>query len=152
MEHVFRKTGPSFITLTSGTAGTAIYVDGVVAKRAPQIWLTTRAFAGRLVLGDSAGQGDSWAGQLLGLSIYNRGLNATQVLEHYETWTHWGRPEVSGDEGNAALYLLDERTGTVIHGQSGPTTDLYIPEQYAVLGQKFLETPWSEFRRAHDNV
>src|ERR1022692_3166847 len=49
VEHVFRKTGPSFITLTSGTAGTAIYVDGVVAKRAPQIWLTTRAFAGRLV-------------------------------------------------------------------------------------------------------
>jgi VanZ family protein len=150
VEHVFRKTVPTFITISSG-AGTAVYIDGVVAKRTSEIRLSTQALAGRLVVGDSAGQGDSWSGQLLGLSIYNRELNASQVLEHYETWTHAGRPQIARDEGNVALYLFDERAGPIIHSQSGPRAELYIPKQYTVLGQILLENPWSEFRRSRDN-
>ena len=143
----FPKTGPAFITVTSGASATTVYVDGVVAKNAPQIRLSTQAFAGRLVLGDSAGQADSWSGQFLGLSIYNRELTVSRVLEHYETWTHTGRPQIAADEGNVALYLFDEHSGRIIHSKSGSGADLYIPEKYAVLGQIFLESPSNEFRR-----
>jgi len=150
VERVFGQTGPAFITVTSGTPGTAVYIDGVVAKRAPQVRLSTQAFAGRLALGDSAEQGDSWSGQVLGLSTYNRELTATQVLEHYGTWTQQGKPQIAGDEGNTALYLFDEHAGRIIHSKGWPDADLYIPEKYTVLGQLFLESPWREFRRSKD--
>jgi hypothetical protein len=148
VEDTFRKNGPAFITITSGAQGIAVYIGGIVAKRARQIRPSTQAFLGRLVLGDSAEQADSWSGQLLGVSIYNRELTAPQVLEHYETWTQQGRPQIAGDEGNTALYLFDEHLGRIIHSNSGPGADLYIPARYTVLGQVFLENPWSEFRRS----
>jgi len=148
VEDAFHKTGPAFISVTSGAQGTTVYIDGVMAKRAPQIRPSPQAFTGRLVLGDSAEQGDSWSGQLLGVSIYNRELNAAQVLEHYETWTHTGRPQIAGDEGNTALYLFDEHSGRIIHSAIGSGSYLFIPKRYTVLGQLFLESPWSEFRRS----
>jgi hypothetical protein len=145
---VFRKRGPAFITITSGSKGTVVYIDGVLAKRASQYRLSPKELAGRLVLGDSPRHGDSWSGQLLGLAIYHRELTARQVLEHYEGWTQRERPEIAGDERNIALYLFDERGGKVIHNKARSGADLYIPERYVVLDQVFLERPWREFSRS----
>jgi len=150
VEDAFHRTGPTFVSVTAGPQGTAVYLDGVMAKRAPQIRLSPAAFTGRLILGDSAEQGDSWRGQLLGVSIYNRELNATQVVKHYETWTRTGRPQIAGDEGNTALYLFDEHSGRIIHSNTRSGSDLSIPDRYAVLGQILLESPWSEFSRTTD--
>jgi VanZ family protein len=143
---VFRKRGPVFITITSGGSGTVVYIDGVLAKRAPQYRLSPNELTGRLVLGDSPRRGDSWSGQLLGLAIYHRELTTPQVLEHYEAWTQRGRPELAGDDRNIALYLFDERGGKVVHNKARSGADLYIPERYVVLYQVFLERPWREFR------
>jgi hypothetical protein len=148
VEDAFHRTGPTFITITSGTQGTAVYIDGVIAKRTPQIRTSAQAFAGRLVLGDSAEQGDSWSGQLLGVAIYNRELTTPQVLEHFKTWTHGGRPEIAEIAGAVALYLFDEHTGSIVHDKSGAGADLLIPEKYTISGQIFLENPWGEFRRS----
>jgi hypothetical protein len=148
VENVFRKTGPVFITVTSGAQGTTVYIDGVIAKQEPQFRLSMKAFSGRLILGDSAEQGDSWAGQLLGVAICNRALTGVQVLEHYRAWTQMGKPRTPQDEGNTALYLFDEHSGRIIHNRIGSGSDLSIPEKYTVLGQILLENPWNEFRRA----
>jgi VanZ family protein len=145
---VFRKRGPVFITINSGSQGTVVYIDGVPAKRAPQFRLFPKELTGRLVLGDSPKRGDSWSGQLLGLAIYHRELTAPQVLKHYAAWTQRERPEIAGDERNIALYLFDERGGNVVHNKAGPGADLYIPEKYVVLDQVFLERPWREFSRS----
>ena len=145
---VFRKRGPVFITISSGGSGTVVYIDGVLAKRAPQYRLSPKELTGRLVLGDSPRRGDSWSGQLLGLAIYHRELTAPQVLEHYEAWTQRERPEIAGDERNIALYLFDERGGKVIHNKARSGADLYIPERYVVLDQVFLERPWRDFSRS----
>jgi len=145
---VFRKRGPVFITINSGSQGTAVYIDGVPAKRAPQFRLFPKELTGRLVLGDSPKRGDSWSGQLLGLAIYHRELTAPQVLKHYEAWTQREQLEIAGDERNIALYLFDERGGNVVHNKAGTGADLYIPEKYVVLDQVFLERPWREFSRS----
>ncbi len=142
---VFRQTGPIFITITAGTGGMAVYLDGVLAKRVPQFRLPPNQLAGRIVLGDSPGQPDSWKGQLLGFAIYDRELTEAQLLKHYETWTQAGRPEIQKEEGNVALYLFDERAGTVIHNSVSAGVDLSIPDQYVVLDQIFLQPFWSEF-------
>ena len=143
--NTFRKPGPVFLTITSGMHGTAVYTDGVLARTAPQFRLPAREFTGRLVLGDSPGQTDSWSGQLLGLAIYRRELTAAQVLRHYETWTQGEQPDLSDDEDNTALYLFNERAGNVVHNQAKSGVDLYIPEKYAVLDRIFLEPFWKEF-------
>ncbi len=146
----FRQDGPSFITITSGTQGITVYIDGLKAKTAPEFRLPPQAFDGQLVLGDSPEQGDSWTGDLLGVSIYRRELNSAQVIKHFETWTRQGQPQIAPDEDNEALYLFDHPTGNIIHSSSGPRFDLHIPENYTVLGHLLLENPWSEFRRAND--
>jgi hypothetical protein len=145
VEDVFRRTQPIFITITSGTGGTAVYIDGVLARRAPRFRLLANRFTGRIVLGDSLGQTDSWTGQLLGLAIYDRELTEVQLLRHYQTWTQEGRPEIQKDEANAALYLFDERAGNVVHNRAGSGVDLSIPEKYVVLDQIFLQPFWTEF-------
>lgn len=145
VKDAFRKSGRVFLTITSGTYGTAVYIDGVLAKMAPQLRLSTRVFTGQLVLGDSPGQADSWSGQLLGLAIYRRELTARQVQRHYETWTQRERPEIAEDECNIALYLFDERAGNVVHDSARSGVNLYIPQKYVVLDQIFLEPFWKEF-------
>jgi len=102
VQNVFRKSGPIFLTVTSGIHGTAVYTDGLLAKTG-QFRLSTSDFTGRLVIGDSPGQTDSWSGQLLGLAIYRSELTAPQVLRHYETWRHDERPKISEDARNIAL-------------------------------------------------
>jgi hypothetical protein len=143
VKNTFLKSGPVFLTITSGIHGTAVYADGVLARAAPQVRLSTKDLTGRLVVGDSPGQTDSWSGQLLGIAIYGRELMPTQVLRHYQTWTQRGRPEISDEEGNLALYLLGERTGSIVHDYAGSGVNLYIPEKYVVLDQIFLEPFWS---------
>lgn len=145
VDDVFRRTGPAFITVTSGTKGIAVYIDSVLAKRAPQFRLPADQFTGRIVLGGSPGQEDSWTGRLLGFAIYDRELTQPQLLRHYETWTQTGRPDLTRDDGNVALYLFDEHAGNVVHNHVDSGVDLTIPEKYVVLDQIFLEPFWKEF-------
>lgn len=145
VDDVFRQARPMFIAITSGMDGTAVYIDGVLARRAPQFRLPANRFTGRVVLGDSPGQSDGWNGQLLGLAVYDRELTPPQLLKHYQTWTGAGRPAIQKEEGNVALYLFDERAGRVVHDRANSGADLSIPEKYVVLDQIFLEPFWKEF-------
>jgi hypothetical protein len=144
---VFRKPDPVFLTITSGRGGTAIYVDGVSAKQSSQLRLSTKEFTGRLVVGGSALQSDSWSGKLLGLALYHRDLTVAEVREHYKNWTRTDRPATSGDERSVALFLFDERRGNVVHDHAKSGMELQIPEKYVVPDQVLLESPWSEFNR-----
>jgi VanZ family protein len=142
---VFRKLQPVFITITSGERGTVVYLDGVPVKTAPQFRISAKAFTGRLIVGDSPGQTDSWSGRFLGLAMYHRELMEPQVLRNYAAWKRNGRPELTMDERNVALYLFDEHTGSVVRDKAGSGVDLYIPKTYAVVDQIFLEPFWTEF-------
>jgi VanZ family protein len=146
---VFRRTTPPFITLTSNGQGTLIYVDGVMARAVPGFRLSAADFAGRLVIGDSPRESDSWKGQFLGLAFYEQALTARQTLGHYETWTKAGRPDLTVDDRPVALYVFNEHTGTVVHSRIG-SGSLYIPEQYTVLDKKSLKPPWQEFEMSRN--
>ncbi|HME01168.1 MAG TPA: VanZ family protein [Terriglobia bacterium] len=146
VERVFPHRRQLFITVTSGAQQTEIYVDGVLVRTSRDFRLSSRDFTGRLVVGTSPVENDSWSGQLRGLAIYDEELTAAQVLRHYETWTKKGQPEVAENERAVGLYLFDERAGRVVHNQAGPGIDLHIPEDYQIVDEKFLEPPWREFK------
>jgi VanZ like family/Concanavalin A-like lectin/glucanases superfamily len=142
---VLRQGTAAFVTLTASAQGTAIYVDGALAKSSSHFGLSSRDFAGQLVVGNSPVANESWSGDLRGLTIYDRELTSTEVLEHFNSWTKKERPAISEKEGPAALYLFDERAGSVIHNRAGFAPDLYIPAHYLIVGQTLLEVPWKEY-------
>lgn len=141
VEGIFRQK-PTFLTITSGTPGLCVYIDGVLAKAAPGFRLSAEDFSGKLVVGDSPGQGDSWAGELLGLAIYNRELTAPEVSHNYLAWQQNRRPAI---RSVAALYLFDEHMGNTVRDKGEAGVDLHIPEKYEVLDHIFLEPFWTEF-------
>lgn len=141
-----RKKKPIFITITSGQSGMKIYLDGIPAKVAPHFQLLEGAFTGRLILADAPEQPDNFRGQIRGLAIYEAELDHEQVLRHYRTWTGNGRPDITQDDHDVALYLFNERTGGVIRNLAIPGRgDLYIPPRYEVVDKIALEPFWREF-------
>ena len=145
VNEIFRERKLLVIAIASGALGTRIYVDGALATTAPQFRLSAKDFTGQLVLGTSPTVNDSWSGQLRGLAIYQEELTSAQVSRHFETWTSKARPDIDNNERVLALYLFDEHQGRVVHNRAGSGIDLYIPERYLIVREKFLEPPWKEF-------
>ncbi len=133
------------ISVTSGEQGTMVYLDGVPVKAAPRFRIPEDSFPGRLILGDSPGQPDSFRGQIRGLAIYNTELNREQVSRHYRAWTQAGQPDAAQVEGAIALYLFNEKTGSRIHNHAAGGGDLLIPDRYTVVDKVSLESFWKEF-------
>ncbi len=142
---IFRRSRSAFLTITSGHEGTCVYADGLLVANCASFPLSSGQLAGRLILGDSPGQPDSWAGELLGLAISHRQLNANQVFRNFSAWTQSGRPAAGGEDQLTALYLFDEGRGRQVRNQAGPGLDLYIPEEYKVADKITLEPFWTEF-------
>ena len=145
IEGAFHQIKPVFITITSGTQETAMYVDGALARAFPGFRLG-KDFTGQLVIGTSPVTTDGWPGQLRGLAIYHQELSAEQVRKHYETWTTQGAPELIGNERIVALYLFNEHAGSVVHNAIRPGIDLYIPQRFSLLHQVFLKPFWKEYQ------
>ena len=145
VDNVFRQPRPVLVTITSGLQGTAVYVNGTLATMPQHFRLGASDCAGRLILGDSPLQPDSWRGQVRGLALYCSKLQPSTVLRHYQAWTKNGRPEAARNERNVGLYLFNERSGNLVHNHAASSLDLEIPETYTVLDKVFLEPFWDEF-------
>ena len=152
IDHVFRLTGPAFVTLMFGQNGAAVYVNGVRERAMPDFRIPADALTGRLVIGDSPGQRDSWPGQILGLAVYQEELSPPQVFENYRRWTTTGAPSADARECALALYLFDEHRGNLVHNgnSSKPAFHLYFPKTYQVMDKLMLQTLWSEFSATRD--
>ena len=140
-----RQNQPVFITVTVGPERTMIYVDGALVKAVSRSLIPQDAFLGRLIVGDSPRQPDSFSGQVLGLAIYDTELNRETILQHYRGWIWHGWPDVEQTQLNIALYTFNEKTGAVVHNNARAEGDLRIPEHYAVVDKIWLEPFWREF-------
>ncbi len=143
---VFNTQKPVFVTITSGNAGTATYVDGRLVKNVPSFTFSSQDLTGQFVVGNAPLKNYSWSGQLKGLAIYDRELCAAEVSENSLDWTV-GRPLNSPKrEDVVARYLFDQGTGNSVRNQADSETDLLIPEHFFVLHEQFLEKPSDEFQ------
>ncbi|MGH9397298.1 MAG: VanZ family protein [Terriglobia bacterium] len=142
---VFRHRDLALLTLTFGSQGTKVYINGKLARAAQQFRLTRKDFTGQLVVANSPVENDSWPGELRGLALYSRELSGAQVLQHYDSWTQTGRPNATQDERAIAVYLFNEHFGNVIHNEVGSGVNLYIPKQYLELHHTLLARPWDEY-------
>jgi len=139
------KDVDTFITITSGPEGTAIYQNGMRARVYPRHRLLSgyKGEPARLILGNAHSSGSYWTGHISGLAIYNRTLKPQQVAHNYQEWIHKGFPSET-DNGCIALYLFDERKGLIVHNREGSDNHLVIPEMFTPVDLSVLHFPWHD--------
>jgi hypothetical protein len=141
VDHAFQRNKPTFVTLTAGTDGTALYIDGVLVRTSPDFGLSAKNFSGEIVMGTSPVRRSTWVGWMRGLAVYDRELTSDQVSSHYKIWTGNGPVETLEHEA-VALYRFNERAGSVVHNSGTAGPDLEIPASFKVPHGEFLEIPW----------
>ncbi len=142
---VFWQGKPAFVTIAAKGGQTSVYLNGAPVMTTASFPISSRDFAGKLIIGNSPRAGDNWRGQVRGLAVYDDALAPAQVRQDFETWSRKGRPDISGTDRPVALYLFDEHSGNVIHNQVPGETDLYIPDHYVLVDQAFLRPFWVEY-------
>jgi hypothetical protein len=142
---VFRRGKNVLITITTNARIATVYLDGETAAVSSSFGLSSKDFAGELIVGHAPDDNDNWSGQLRGLSIYNHELSAVEVKQHYDLGAMGDHPQISGIQPPEALYLFNEKTDRTVRNQVGSGPDLYIPQYYEVADHPFLEPPWKEF-------
>jgi hypothetical protein len=149
MDRVFEKGKRVVLTITGGEEKTSVYVNGTPAKVSSEFGLVNGDLTGQLVLGNSTIK-DSWPGQITGLAVYDFELTPSQVETHFKRWTQGQGPVINEEKTPVALYLFDERKGSVVHDRMGSAHDLVIPARYFVLHPAFLHPAWDQFRSRWD--
>jgi len=135
-----------FITITSGSRGSAMYFNGKLARVFPGYLLSGRDLSGQLIFGTSPFEDHCWHGEWRGFAIYGEELPAADVLAHYQQWTEGHQAELTKDSALTALYDFHEGTGDTVHDLAGAASDLFIPKSYSVPHKKILQLPWNEYR------
>jgi len=147
----FREVGPSsalaeqtpcFITVTVAPSGTTFYSNGTQLSYYPAFTVPKSLLNGRLILGNAAEGKHPWRGNLFGLAIFNRVLDASEVAQHYALWTNHRAEQLATGSGLAALYRFDEGNGQWANDLSTNRHRLWIPDRYEVLQKRVLELPW----------
>jgi VanZ family protein len=137
---VFRAGRLVFVGLVTNAEGTAVYVDGALARVFPG-FRSAQPCSGPFVVGDSPRDNDTWQGELRGLAIYRQAISSAEMASDYLSWTRNSR--LSGSAGS--LYLFNERSGRIVHDQGISGIDLQIPERYVIVRQILLESPLRAF-------
>ena len=139
--HIFQRNKPVFITITAGPRKTAVYLEGRLVNSSPGLGLTKKDLAGPLLFGTVPVKRAGWRGNLLGLAIYDQELTETQVVQNYHGWIQNGRPPSSAPADQAALYLFEERTGSVVQNSARWGPALTIPAYFKILQKPVLARP-----------
>jgi hypothetical protein len=140
----FSKGKEQLVTIASGNPGTIIYLDGSPAKILPRFFLFSPDKAGQetLLLGNSSNGKAGMKGMISGLAIYDRMLTAVQISRSFDAWENKGRTILEKDEGLTALYLFNERSGSIIRNHRSSGQDLTIPATFKPLKRVMLEFSW----------
>ncbi len=115
-----------------------------MAARFPKFALNADALDGQLILGNNISGKDSWNGRLLGMALYNRVLDTTEITRHYALWTQGHGGQLARTRGLMALYLFNEDAGRWVQDSSGNHHDVIIPAVFKPIQQDFLIAPWQD--------
>jgi VanZ family protein len=140
--NVLVEQTPCFITVTVDPSGTMFYSNGSLVNYFPAFTVPNSWLNGRLILGNAAAGKHPWTGNVFGLAIFNRVLDASEVAQHYASWTSRQAEHLAAESSLAALYLFDKGSGQWAQDRSANRHRLLIPERYQVLRKRVLELPW----------
>jgi hypothetical protein len=132
-----------YIALTSDAAGTAIFLDGRETAHRSNIPVVEpgEAFRGRIVLGNSPAGTAPWRGDLLGVAVYRRALDADEIADHEASVRAEGVASLADEPGLVALYAFEERSGESARSRSAAGPPLRIPREFRRLRRPILQPP-----------
>lgn len=148
LKNIFRSSDPYHVVVTYDYQRERIYINGRKLLEEPSIrgrfsnWDPSYP----LLFGNENTGNRPWQGSIFLVAVYKQGLSAAEILRNYEAGRFY-RPDEDDDNkhlknGLIALYLFNEKGGSVIHDKSGYglDIDLLIPDKVIVDDQKhFLE-------------
>lgn len=130
-----------FITIASHRSGTVLYLEGEPQKTYPGLELEPQNLVGTVLLGQTPNGHQEWRGDIRGLAIYSRMLDAEEVAANYSAWRQGNLPELQRRAPKFAIYPFDEGSGTVVHDQGNLSGDLTIPRSLTALNPTVLAVP-----------
>lgn len=144
IEDVFRPGRLVLVTVSSGLAGTAVYLDGEPKQSFRNFKISGSELSGEIVLGTSPTDYYPWPGDLCGLAIYSKDLTSSEALLHYKQWINpmGGTPDL---ERAIARYVFDEASGRLVRNEITNEPDLVIPASFSVPHKVLLQFPAKEF-------
>jgi hypothetical protein len=136
------------LSITSGTEGTAIYINGQPARSYPRHRLLGSITSKKIgfILGNSPVGKNSWKGRIMGLAIYNRTFPAVEVFKHYQLYLENHFTIHTEKEECIGLYLFNEKQGSSVRDYSNLNNHLTIPTLFRPVKKIILETSWNDFR------
>jgi hypothetical protein len=149
IEHVFEAHKKILITVSSGSLGTDVYLNGERVQTTPELKITAKDFTGKLVVGNSPIGNDTWGGKLQGMAFYSHPLQAQDARQDFEIWSQ-DQSQFPESKKAMALYRFREGEGNIVHNIAPAGPNLYIPEHFQILRQPLLVTPWNEFQNIPD--
>jgi VanZ family protein len=142
---VFRKHRPVLFSIATGEGGTAVYANGALVQRSSSFKFSSDDLTGQLMFGNAPATTDVWSGTLKAYAVYDRELSPDEVRQHYANWLHNDEKALVNSKGVIGVYPFSENSGSVVHNQVDPATNLLIPECFVVPHKQFLEAPWDEY-------
>jgi len=140
------------ISITSGAKqGTTIYIDGSATgdKRRRSLISAESGFGGKLILGCMADGSACWRGDLIGLAIVNRTLQAEEVSSHYMAIRDASFSAIVDTDSIETLFSFEDvALGATVDTREVPNLasnsqlgTLYIPRAFAPPAPRVLELP-----------
>lgn len=130
-----------FITIATNPSGTVLYLEGEPQKTYQGLELEVQNLTGTVLLGQTPNGHQEWRGDIRGLAIYSKMLNADEVASDYNAWRQGDLPELQKRAPKFAIYLFDEGSGTVVHNQGNLWENLTIPRELTALNPTVLAVP-----------
>ena len=115
LRNALLKNQEALITVTSGTAGSVIYINGKLARSYPRHRLLSGSKEEpiRIILGNSPTGHSYWQGDISGLAVYNQVLTSVVIRSGSVAKRHY-YPQIA--DGWRCIYLMSEKGKSSIIG------------------------------------
>jgi hypothetical protein len=141
------------LTITTGSGGTRLYLNGEEAAANRNLRLTVPAEPqqGRLVIGNSVRANSSWLGGVSGFALYPRVLSPDDATRHADAWRERGNLAFAWTEDPFLLYAFDEGSGMAVRDLSPRHIPLEVPTRLVALGPQAFAPPFRdvEYNRSY---
>jgi VanZ family protein len=145
VDQVFDPRRVTLVTISSGSKGTIVYLDGQPVGSFPGFKISRSELAGELVLGTSSVSYQPWRGELRGLAVYSKELTVADAVRHYREWTKGNGLPPDLDRAMVS-YSFSEGTGGEVGNAVASGPNLQVPPTFSVPHKLLLESPAKEFR------
>ncbi len=130
------------VSITTGTAGTSLYIDGQLVKTNPDLKLQfPQGNQPNITLGNSVYGNQSWTGDVYALSLFGYELSPETIKSHSDAWLSDTNFSAVKKDKPILLYLFEKNEGKEVSDFGTARRSLVIPASMHLLKKEILVHP-----------